>query len=113
MFLLVSAMTPISPLERYHLALEAEEFSADQIQAAAIGKLDLLYCHLLAKRPRQAWARLLGRAPRSPTVKGLYLWGGVGRGKTFVVDTFFACLPGKIGRRIHFHSFMHDIHRAL
>ncbi len=47
------------------------------------------------------------------TITGLYFWGGVGRGKTYIVDTFYKCLPFSAKTRIHFHSFMHGIHNEL
>jgi cell division protein ZapE len=61
---------------------------------------------------------LLGRGldllPRArPPLRGLYLWGGVGRGKTFLVDEFFAELPVREKRREHFHRFMQDVHARL
>jgi cell division protein ZapE len=55
--------------------------------------------------------RLLPRA--TPPLRGLYLWGGVGRGKTFLVDAFFAELPLREKRREHFHRFMLDVHARL
>lgn len=48
-----------------------------------------------------------------PTVKGLYLWGGVGRGKTYLMDTFYKSLPGERKLRIHFHRFMRRVHGEL
>jgi cell division protein ZapE len=61
---------------------------------------------------------LLGRGldllPRArPPLRGLYLWGSVGRGKTFLVDEFFAELPMREKRREHFHRFMQDVHARL
>jgi len=59
-------------------------------------------------------ARGLGLLPRlRPPLRGLYLWGGVGRGKTFLVDAFFAELPVREKRREHFHRFMQDVHARL
>jgi cell division protein ZapE len=56
----------------------------------------------------------LGRSLLSPVVpKGLYLWGGVGRGKTFLMDAFYACLPYRRKRRIHFHNFMAEVHHEM
>ena len=58
--------------------------------------------------------RFLGRSLRSPQVpKGLYLYGGVGRGKSFLMDAFYGCLPYRRKRRVHFHAFMAEIHRRL
>lgn len=59
-------------------------------------------------------ARSLRLLPRTPApLRGLYLWGGVGRGKTFLVEAFFAELPLREKRRDHFHRFMLDVHRRL
>jgi len=55
---------------------------------------------------------LAGRSPDAP-VKGLYLWGGVGRGKTWLMDLFCASLPRGLVRRRHFHRFMHEVHAHL
>ncbi|MGH8598976.1 MAG: cell division protein ZapE, partial [Gammaproteobacteria bacterium] len=108
-------MTPITPLERYALALKEDNFSADPEQAAAIAKLDALYRELIsASRASPRWSRLIRRNQVTPNaIKGLYLWGGVGRGKTFVVDLFHGCLSATLARRVHFHSFMREIHHAL
>jgi cell division protein ZapE len=58
--------------------------------------------------------RFLGRSLRSPDVpRGLYFWGGVGRGKSFLMDAFYACVPYRRKRRIHFHNFMAEVHREL
>jgi cell division protein ZapE len=59
-------------------------------------------------------ARGLALLPRArPPIRGIYLWGGVGRGKTFLVDEFFAALPMREKRREHFHRFMQEIHARL
>ncbi|HKJ94076.1 MAG TPA: cell division protein ZapE, partial [Gammaproteobacteria bacterium] len=63
---------------------------------------------------RTGWrARLKFRGGRSDPPKGVYLWGGVGRGKTYLVDTFFDCLPFEEKRRLHFHRFMREVHGRL
>jgi cell division protein ZapE len=108
-------MNPMTPLARYQLTLERDGFAGDPIQLAAITKLDEIYRGIMiAPKSKSVWSRLLSRpSSKQPVSKGLYLWGGVGRGKTFVVDTFYACLPEHIARRVHFHSFMRGVHREL
>ena len=99
----------------YARELRERGYSADRAQLRAITKLDLLRRRLLrahATRTPRWLERLWRSAPRAP-VKGLYLWGGVGRGKTFVMDLFFASLPFAERRRQHFHHFMHDVHAQL
>jgi cell division protein ZapE len=66
---------------------------------------------LLASRDRAWWRRLPGLGPRP--VRGLYLWGGPGRGKSYLVDSCFDCLPFPEKRRIHFHRFMLSVHQQL
>lgn len=73
---------------------------------------------MLARQTRQSLLqrslRLLPGKPRPVApLRGLYLWGGVGRGKTFLVDEFFAELPIVEKRREHFHRFMQDVHAGL
>ena len=80
-----------------------------------VEKLELLRRRLLRARrlspPR--WLRALWRGSRNPAVRGLYLWGGVGRGKTWLMDLFFSSLTFAERRRQHFHRFMHDVHADL
>ncbi len=70
-----------------------------------------------AERERRAGPvrRALGRIKRAPStpVKGLYLWGGVGRGKTYLMDMFYECVPGPGKLRMHFHRFMYRVHADL
>lgn len=101
-----------SPLTWYQAASQLPNFIRDDAQAAAIEHLDRLWTELMMfKRKRN---RFLGRSLRSPQVpKGLYFYGGVGRGKSFLMDAFFGCLPYRRKRRVHFHAFMAKIHRRL
>jgi cell division protein ZapE len=101
----------------YEEQVLARGFVADPAQLAAVTQLDDLRRRLLsaASTPETHVSRwlgaLTGRAPRAPT-RGLYLWGSVGRGKTWLMDLFFGSVPIPRRRR-HFHRFMHDVHAEL
>lgn len=102
----------VSPKAWYRAASAQPGFSADAAQAAAIEELDTLWHQLVDFKARRN--QFLGRSLLSPDVpKGLYLWGGVGRGKTFLMDAFYASLPYRRKRRIHFHNFMAEVHREM
>jgi cell division protein ZapE len=102
-----------NPLERYERDLQKPGFQADVAQRRAIEHLQHLFIELQAQR-RSGWRQLLGSwlAP-PPAVQGLYLWGGVGRGKTYLMDTFFEALPFPQKMRTHFHRFMRRVHAEL
>lgn len=97
----------LSPAARYAADLQREGFAADAAQATAVAALQQLYEELIAKPPTR---RLGSSRLRYPPVKGLYFWGGVGRGKTYLMDVFFDALPFTRKRRTHFHRFMLDVH---
>ncbi len=111
------------PYERYRQDLQREGFQHDPAQERAVQSLQKVYDRLMAQpEPAPAskkpglLARLAGRdkvATAPPAVRGLYLWGGVGRGKTYLVDTFVDALPLERKQRIHFHSFMRAVHTEL
>ena len=109
----------MTPLERYHADLQQFGYTADPAQQAAAAALDRVYHDLLAapagaSAPAGLLARLRRRPrPAPPPVRGLYLWGGVGRGKTFLMDAFHDCLPFAHKQRVHFHRFMHGVHAEL
>lgn len=118
-------MQPITPLTLYKNAISAGEFQPDDVQLEAVTRLDAIY-HVLnaqASAPSvQPAARsgLLGRlfgksgqkSPQRPA-QGLYMWGGVGRGKTWLMDLFFQTLPADRKLRLHFHRFMLRVHEQL
>src|SRR3546814_14824185 len=99
-------------LARYEALVAAGELRPDAEQAAAASRLDALAAELEAS-PRKGsvlW-RALGRRPEAP--KGVYLWGGVGRGKSMLMDLFFGCLTIQRKRRVHFHEFILEVHARL
>lgn len=101
------------PLQWYEMATKLEGFQRDDAQAEAIGHLQRLFDELVEFKRKTN--RLFGKSllPTPPTPRGLYFWGGVGRGKSFLMDGFFACVPYKRKRRLHFHQFMQEVHDGL
>lgn len=99
-------------LAAYDALVTAGELKADPDQRAAAEKLADIQHQLEAVPPRGStlW-RFLGKKP--DPVRGLYLWGGVGRGKSMLMDLFFDCVQINRKRRAHFHEFMLDIHARL
>lgn len=99
-------------LNRYHAMIAAGELRADPDQARAAERLARLQAELEAQPPRGStlW-KLLRKVPEPP--RGLYLWGGVGRGKSMLMDLFFECAQVNRKRRAHFHEFMLDVHMRL
>jgi cell division protein ZapE len=99
-------------LERYEALVAARELRADPEQRAAAERLDQLQAELEAipSRGSLLW-RLAGRKPEPP--RGLYLWGGVGRGKSMLMDLFHDSLSIPEKRRAHFHAFMLEVHARL
>ncbi|RYY25010.1 MAG: cell division protein ZapE [Sphingomonadales bacterium] len=99
-------------LERYRALVAAGELRADAEQEAAAMRLNILASQLEAvpKKGSILW-RALGRAPEAP--RGVYLWGGVGRGKSMLMDLLFECVDIRRKRRVHFHEFMIEVHSRL
>jgi cell division protein ZapE len=104
--------------ETYRQQLQERGFRSDAAQEAAVQALNDLRQRLL-KKPRSSpsgasklLSKLGKRKPVKPE-KGLYMWGGVGRGKTWLMDLFFQSLPFEAKRRRHFHRFMYDVHAQL
>lgn len=109
----------LTPIERYRNDLEKPGFSYDKAQEEAVGLLDQLYRELLAAERAQQGRGVLGRLLGSwrdgggAPVRGLYFWGGVGRGKTYLMDAFYDALPLRRKMRAHFHRFMRRVHGEL
>ncbi|HWS77055.1 MAG TPA: cell division protein ZapE [Thermomonas sp.] len=101
------------PSRRYAEGVARGDWQHDPAQQEALQELDRIQAALLAPAPAPGpFARLFG-AQAPPAPQGLYLWGGVGRGKTFLIDLFFDGLPLAGKRRTHFHRFMREVHQRL
>lgn len=102
-------------MERYLQDLKRDDFKSDPAQKMAVEHLQRLHQELVtaekATKPHLL-SRITKKKHKQP-IKGLYFWGGVGRGKTYLVDTFFDCLPFEQKMRNHFHRFMQRIHADL
>jgi cell division protein ZapE len=96
----------------YRRQLESRGFVSDPAQWRAVERLQRLYEEWSAYKARRSNSlkRLL---LKPPLPKGVYLWGAVGRGKSFLMDAFYLCVPLVRKRRVHFHHFMREIHREL
>ncbi len=107
--------SPRGPQALYRRDLDASVLLPDPAQAVAIGHVERLYRELHAAHADapSLWQRIMRRGRPASPVKGLYLWGRVGRGKTYIVDTFFGCYESEAKLRIHFHSFMRRVHADL
>jgi len=102
----------------YARQLSERGFKPDPVQASVVDRLDDLRQRLIAAREAddsivRRWFSALGSKSASEPVRGIYLWGGVGRGKTWMMDLFYQSLPFAERRRRHFHRFMHDVHAEL
>ena len=106
-----TAFTPISPAERYAQALASGQFLPDQEQAQAVHELDRVWQELIQRF--KASKKAFRRFRRQTAPKGVYMWGGVGRGKTWLMDQFYESVPFRRKTRMHFHHFMQYVHREL
>ncbi|OAV34815.1 putative ATPase [Moraxella catarrhalis] len=107
-------MSNQTPLERYQAALATGDFSEDAVQLAAVTYMDNLYHEIIKSQDSSGggwFSSLFKSKPVMP--KGLYMWGGVGRGKTWMMDMFYESLPIKRKMRMHFHHFMQRVQREL
>ncbi|WP_086607669.1 cell division protein ZapE [Erythrobacter donghaensis] len=101
-------------LARYDALIASGELRADADQRAAAERLARLQDELEAPRPKRGLiARLTGTAPASTDPRGVYLWGGVGRGKSMLMDLFVDTLGIEHKRRVHFHAFMLEVDRLV
>ncbi|MGK0499514.1 MAG: cell division protein ZapE [Oceanicoccus sp.] len=111
----------MTPTERYQADLQRDDFSHDPAQQQAVAYLQDLYDRLLQAESAGSkdglWQRLKAGFSKEPEtkapIKGLYFWGGVGRGKTYLMDAFYDALPIEQKMRCHFHRFMQRVHQEL
>jgi cell division protein ZapE len=98
--------------EYYEHELETRGYQSDAAQLAAVERLQRCYDEWVAYKARRsnAFKKLISH-PDLP--RGVYMWGGVGRGKSFLMDSFFAVVPVQRKTRLHFHEFMREVHREL
>src|SRR5487761_818199 len=104
--------------EIYERQIAERGFRADPAQLAVVSRLEALRARLIAAHHSHAslggrLLRAIGRRGSPAAERGLYLWGPVGRGKTWLMDLFFQSLPSPARPRRHFHRFMHDVHAEL
>lgn len=103
----------LTPTQRYAAGVERGDWQNDPAQHAALAELDRIHLALVDSA-EDGWLDRLSSFWKKPEpVKGLYFWGGVGRGKTFLVDLFYDGLPIKQKYRTHFHRFMRSVHERL
>lgn len=101
----------MTPEQQYHQDIKRGELMPDKAQACAVSALQSVYEAVVAQPQRRWWHRFSPLQPQAVT--GLYLYGGVGRGKTYLMDTFYEALPMEHKLRTHFHRFMQGVHREL
>ena len=105
-------MTALNVIEYYEYALASRGYRSDPAQLAAVERLQRSYDEWAAYRSKRSTR--LTKLIRHPDIpRGVYLWGGVGRGKSFLMDSYFAVVPLVRKTRVHFHEFMRSVHRAL
>ncbi|MDO8909709.1 MAG: cell division protein ZapE [Pseudohongiella sp.] len=111
-----------SPLQCYQNDLADGLIKPDPAQALAVAELQKLYSQLVAQSEKPVglpavfgglFKHVFRQSPVPPALKGLYIYGGVGRGKTYLMDTFYECLPFEQKQRTHFHRFMQQVHAGL
>ncbi|MGF1722163.1 AFG1 family ATPase [Vibrio kyushuensis] len=109
----------MTPKQKYEKDIKEHGFQRDDAQSEAVEALDNLHHQIVEyintpKVSLTRWQKLIGKKAKSAEVPdGLYFWGGVGRGKTYLMDSFFDSLPSEKKMRVHFHRFMYRVHDEL
>lgn len=100
--------------DAYESAVEVHGLLADDSQRRVVDRLDRLQCSILLQdSPANKLRQWLPGSLKPTAPRGIYLWGGVGRGKTFLLDLFFGSLKFEHKKRIHFHRMLSDVHARL
>jgi cell division protein ZapE len=113
----MSETPPLAPSTRYQEGVAAHRWESDPTQLALLPEFDRMHAALCREPATESGLfdrlkSLLGNEPRD-AVPGIYLWGTVGRGKTFLMDLFVASLPPGMALRRHFHRFLAEVHESL
>lgn len=116
-------MQSVTPTSQYLKALNEGSHQPDDVQKEAVSRLEIIYQELInSTPPAPTTSGLMARVgklwgkredTKHTPVRGLYMWGGVGRGKTWLMDLFYQSLPGERKQRLHFHRFMLRVHEEL
>jgi cell division protein ZapE len=101
----------MTPLAYYQEQCQKGVIVADKAQLLVMQQIDALYHALILEHKKRKGRLAFLRKPK--LVRGLYLWGGVGIGKTFLMDCLYHCLPFSKKTRMHFHQFMQWVHQEL
>jgi len=105
----------LTPKQKYLADIKSGGFSEDPCQLEAVERLDDLFSRLITSEQSPNFYNKLSSlfSSKKEPEKGIYFWGGVGRGKTYLMDMFFDLLPTQAKSRLHFHRFMHQTHEQL
>jgi cell division protein ZapE len=106
------AAAPLDVIALYEQSLARRGFLSEPSQWAAVQRLQRLHEEWTGYKARRSNA-LKRMLVKPPLPKGVYLWGPVGRGKSFLMDAFYLCVPLVRKRRVHFHHFMREVHREM
>ncbi|MBV8167628.1 MAG: AFG1 family ATPase [Alphaproteobacteria bacterium] len=112
----LDSISAAGPLARYRAAVAAGRLQGDAGQEHVAERLEQLHHDLSGHRagpPSATWRGLFKPHKRNAPPRGLYIYGSVGRGKSMLMDLFFAAAPVAMKRRVHFHAFMGEVHRRL
>jgi cell division protein ZapE len=101
----------VTPLDYYHEQVESGAIASDPEQLSVMQHFDRVQRDLLVEREKRSG--IFSLFHKNKTVRGIYIWGGVGIGKTFMMDCFYHTLPFENKMRMHFHQFMHLVHEKL